>query len=113
VGFRSPGAWGDQRGSAAIEVPDDVAGTLGGCGGVRLRVHPPAEVARTLGRSPAQVLLRWGLQHGFLVLPKSTRAGRIAENAGLFDFALGAVELAALDALEEGLTTGWDPATQP
>ena len=75
--------------------------------------HPVViEVARKVERSPAQVLLRWGLQHDFVVLPKSTRAQRIAANAALFDFTLGAAEMAALDALEEGLTTGWDPATQ-
>jgi diketogulonate reductase-like aldo/keto reductase len=81
--------------------------------GERLEHPVVLEVARGAGRSPAQVLLRWGLQHGFVVLPKSTRAERIAENAALFDFVLGAPEMAALDALEEGLTTGWDPATQP
>jgi methylglyoxal/glyoxal reductase len=75
--------------------------------------HPVVvDVARRVGRSPAQVLLRWGVQHGFVVLPKSTRAARIAENGALFDFALDARAMADLDALEEGLVTGWDPATQ-
>ena len=80
--------------------------------GERLDDPVVLEVANGSGRSPAQVLLRWGVQHGFVVLPKSTRPQRIAENAALFDFALGASEMAALDGLEEGLTTGWDPATQ-
>jgi diketogulonate reductase-like aldo/keto reductase len=76
--------------------------------------HPAVlEVARAAGRSPAQVLLRWGVQHGFVVLPKSTREARIAENAALFDFELAPAQMALLDGLEEGLTTGWDPATQP
>jgi len=75
--------------------------------------HPVlADVARRVGRSVAQVLLRWSVQHGNVVLPKSTRASRIAENAQLFDFALDAREMADLDALEEGLVTGWDPAEQ-
>jgi diketogulonate reductase-like aldo/keto reductase len=75
--------------------------------------HPVVlEVARKAARTPAQVLLRWGVQHGFVVLPKSTRPERIAENAALFDFELAAPEMARLDGLEEGLTTGWDPATQ-
>jgi diketogulonate reductase-like aldo/keto reductase len=69
-------------------------------------------IAKELGKSPAQVLLRWGVQHGFCVLPKSTHAARIEENAKLFDFVLPAAALHALDGLEEGLTTGWDPATQ-
>jgi len=76
--------------------------------------HPAVvEVARSIGRSVAQVLLRWGLQHGFVILPKSTKPARIAENGGLFDFALDDAAMRRLDALEEGLVTGWDPATQP
>ncbi len=80
--------------------------------GLRL-AHPTiVEVAGTVGKTPAQVLLRWGVQHGFVVLPKSTRAERIAENAQLFDWSLGDAAMRRLDALEEGLTTGWDPAGQ-
>jgi diketogulonate reductase-like aldo/keto reductase len=76
--------------------------------------HPVlVEVARGLQKSPAQTLLRWGLQRGFVVLPKSVTPSRIVENAALFDFALDAEAMAKLDALEEGLVTGWDPATQP
>jgi diketogulonate reductase-like aldo/keto reductase len=47
------------------------------------------------------------------VLPKSTRSERIEENAAIFDFELDAPSMAKLDALEEGLVTGWDPAKQP
>ena len=76
--------------------------------------HPVVtEVAQAVGRSPAQVLLRWGLQHGMVVLPKSTTPSRIAENHALFDFALDDAAMARLDALEEGLATGWDPRGQP
>ena len=76
--------------------------------------HPVvAEVARRLGRSPAQVLLRWGLQHGMVVLPKSTHTDRIAENAALFDFEIPPQSMAELDGLEEGLVTGWDPRGAP
>ena len=78
------------------------------------RLHHPVvgEVARAVGRSPAQVLLRWGLQKGMVVLPKSVHEGRIAQNLALFDFALDPTQEAALDALEEGLATGWDPRRQ-
>ncbi len=69
-------------------------------------------VAREVGRSPAQVLLRWGIQHDLVVLPKSVHAARIAENAALFDFALDAAQMARLDALEANLATGWDPGDQ-
>jgi diketogulonate reductase-like aldo/keto reductase len=81
--------------------------------GARLGHPVVVEIARRLGKSPAQVLLRWGVQHGFVVLPKSTREERIRENAALFDWALDAGDMAKLDGLEEGLTTGWDPASQP
>jgi diketogulonate reductase-like aldo/keto reductase len=78
------------------------------------RLGDPAvtRVAKRVGRSPAQVLLRWGLQHGMVVLPKSTRETRIRENAAIFDFALDADAMVALDACEEGLVTGWDPRAQ-
>jgi diketogulonate reductase-like aldo/keto reductase len=69
-------------------------------------------VARRVGRSVAQVLLRWGVQHGLVVIPKSTKAERIRENGALFDFALDERAMKELDALEEGLVTGWDPAEQ-
>jgi diketogulonate reductase-like aldo/keto reductase len=69
-------------------------------------------VARRLGRTPAQVLLRWGLAHGFVVLPKSTQPARIRENAALFEFEIGPADLSLLDGLEAGLVTGWDPASE-
>jgi diketogulonate reductase-like aldo/keto reductase len=75
--------------------------------------HPVVvEVAKSVGRSPAQVLLRWGIQHGLVVLPKSVREERIAENIGLFDFTLDTDAMKKLDGLEEGLATGWDPRQQ-
>lgn len=74
--------------------------------------HPViTAIADELGRSPAQVLLRWNVEHGNVVLPKSVRPERIAENGNLFDFRLSPDQLAQLDALEENLATGWDPAT--
>jgi diketogulonate reductase-like aldo/keto reductase len=59
-----------------------------------------ARIAEALGRTPAQVLLRWCLQRETIVIPKSTHRERLAENAQLFDFALSADELADLDALD-------------
>lgn len=76
--------------------------------------HPiVAAIAARLSQTPAQVLLRWGLQHGLVVLPKSTRPARLAENLGAHGFALDAAAMAALDALDEGLATGWDPRSAP
>jgi diketogulonate reductase-like aldo/keto reductase len=80
---------------------------------VRLDHPVVAAVARELGRSPAQVLLRWGLERGLVVLPKSTRRERLTENFDLFGFALSNGQLATLDGLEEGLVTGWDSRGQP
>jgi 2,5-diketo-D-gluconate reductase A len=81
--------------------------------GARLGHPVVARIAGECGRSPAQVLLRWGLQQGLVVIPKSTRPERIAENAALFDFELSPDAMARLDALEEGLVTGWDPRSVP
>lgn len=80
-----------------------------------LRLHHPTvtAIAEQIGRSPAQVLLRWALQHDLVVLPKSVRPERIAENLALFDFELNTDAMARLDALEEGLVTGWDPRDVP
>jgi diketogulonate reductase-like aldo/keto reductase len=58
-----------------------------------------ARIARTHGRSPAQVLIRWALQHGTIVIPKSSRRERIVENARVFDFELSPDETGALDRL--------------
>ena len=64
-------------------------------------------------RTPAQVLVRWGLQHGLVVIPKSIRPERIRENAEVFDFALDREDLAALDGLDERYRTSWDPTDAP
>jgi diketogulonate reductase-like aldo/keto reductase len=81
--------------------------------GERLADPVVVHIAQRLARTPAQVLLRWGLQHGFVVLPKSTHADRIRENRALFDFEIPAPEMTKLDGLEEGLVTGWDPRKAP
>lgn len=67
-------------------------------------------IAQRAGRSPAQVLLRWCVQHGLPVIPKSTHRERIAENADIFDFVLPADVMAELDALDK--TGGTDRAAE-
>ncbi len=62
--------------------------------------------ASRLGRTPAQVLLRWCIQRDLVVLPKSTHRERIAENARIFDFALSAEDMSELDALDRTRGTG-------
>ncbi|MFC9061861.1 aldo/keto reductase [Streptomyces sp. NPDC057074] len=66
-------------------------------------------IAETHGKSPAQVLLRWGIQQGRSVIPKSTKRHRIAENIDVFDFTLTPDEVKALDGLETGRRGGPDP----
>ena len=56
------------------------------------------------GKSPAQVMLRWHIQEGRQVIPKSVKPARIAENFDVFDFELSGDELASIDALEQGMT---------
>jgi diketogulonate reductase-like aldo/keto reductase len=65
-----------------------------------------ARIAERVGRTPAQVMLRWAVQHGFAVLPKSSRQERIVENAAIFDFALDAETMAVLDDLDDTGGTG-------
>lgn len=71
------------------------------------------EIALRHDASPAQVLLRWALQHGFPVLPKSNNPDRMRENANLFHFALDSQAMQALDALDRAQPLAWgeDPTT--
>lgn len=68
--------------------------------GAQLDDQVVASIARRLGRSPAQILLRWSVQRGVPVITKSTHRDRIAENAQIFDFDLSANDMAELDALD-------------
>ena len=67
------------------------------------------EIAAAHGKSPAQVMLRWHLQQGRQVIPKSVTPSRIAENFDVFDFELTADELDAIDALDTGVRGGPAP----
>jgi diketogulonate reductase-like aldo/keto reductase len=67
------------------------------------------EVAEAHGKSPAQVMLRWGLQHGRSVIPKSTKPHRIAENIDVFAFTLTDDEMTAIDGLDTGKRGGPEP----
>jgi diketogulonate reductase-like aldo/keto reductase len=67
------------------------------------------DIAKAHGKTPAQVMLRWHLQQGRSVIPKSTNPARIAENIDVFDFELSSDELAAIDALDTGKRGGPEP----
>ncbi|MER0242906.1 aldo/keto reductase [Streptomyces sp. HSW2009] len=70
-----------------------------------------AAIATKHGKSPAQVVLRWHLQLGTIVIPKSVTPSRIRENIDVFDFALDADDLAAIAGLDQGRRTGPAPDT--
>jgi diketogulonate reductase-like aldo/keto reductase len=67
------------------------------------------DLAAKYGKTPAQVVLRWHLEHGFCAIPKSAKPHRIAENFDVFDFTLAPGEVAAIDALDTGVRGGPDP----
>ncbi len=70
-----------------------------------------AMAAEAHGVTPAQVVLRWHLQNGLIVIPKSSSAQRMAENIDVFGFDLTDVEMTAIDGLDEGRRVGADPDT--
>lgn len=77
--------------------------------GTALRNPTIASIAGRYGKSPAQVVLRWHLQAGRVVIPKSATPTRIAENVAVTDFELTTDETAAIDRLNTGRLLGWDP----
>ena len=73
-------------------------------------VHPTVTgLAAKYGKTPAQIVLRWQIEHGNSAIPKSVRPERIAENIAIFDFALTKDEVAAIDALDVNGRGGPDP----
>ncbi|AQW49336.1 aldo/keto reductase [Streptomyces violaceusniger] len=70
-----------------------------------------AAIAQKHGKSPAQVVLRWHLDLGNVVIPKSVTPSRIQENIDVFDFQLDSEDLSAIDSLETGNRLGFDPET--
>jgi diketogulonate reductase-like aldo/keto reductase len=81
--------------------------------GMKLRERRLLDIAAGMGKTTAQVLIRWGLEKGFVVLPKSTTAERILANASVYDFELTIDDITKLDSMNENLVTGWDPTDAP
>jgi len=80
-------------------------------GGAVLSAPTVTAIADRVGKSPAQVVLRWSLQLGNVVLPRSVTPSRIAENLELFDFSLTEEDMAALAGLADGERIGPNPDT--
>ncbi|KAJ8007809.1 hypothetical protein DPEC_G00098040 [Dallia pectoralis] len=68
------------------------------------------QVAKGCGQSPAQVLLRWAVQQGVPILPKSSHPSRVAENGRVFDFVLNPEDMKRLGNMESGKKYCWDPS---
>ncbi len=82
-------------------------------GGELLRAPVIRRIAGETGKTPAQVVLRWHVQRGDIVFPKSVSAGRISENFDIFDFQLSGDDIAAISALNRNQRIGPDPDTFP
>ncbi len=81
--------------------------------GQKLDDPPLVALAERHGKTPAQILIRWYLQQNIVVIPKSSNAKRIQENANVFDFELTDEDMKNLGSLNENLRLCWDPATAP
>jgi diketogulonate reductase-like aldo/keto reductase len=97
---------------AANAEHDIVTEAYGPLGVGRLVENPTVvSVAGEYGKTPAQVLIRWSIQLGNVVIPRSSKPERIAENIDVFDFELAASHMDALNALDDGTRFRPDPET--
>jgi len=76
--------------------------------------HPRIQqIAKKHNKTPAQVLIRWSLQHNLVTIPKSVREERIKENSQVFDYNLTVEDMGILDSLDENFRNSWDPTNAP
>ena len=76
--------------------------------------HPRIQqIAKKHDKTPAQVLIRWSLQHSLVAIPKSVREERIKENSQVFDYNLTTEDMRILDSLDENFRNSWDPTNAP
>ena len=68
------------------------------------------KIAEKYKKSTAQILIRWPMQHGIIVIPKSVNNSRIEQNMDVFDFEISKEDMAILDNMNENLRTCWDPS---
>ena len=92
-----------------LRVDVEAYSPLGGTGGSVLSDPRLESISRRVGRSPAQVVLRWHIQRGLIVIPKSTHQERIEQNAQVFDFTLDEDDMKAISAMDSGIRAGADP----
>ena len=71
--------------------------------------EPIVNIAKKYGKTPAQVVIRWHIELGNLVIPKTANPDRLLENISVFDFSLDGEDMAAIATLENGLRTGPNP----
>jgi 2,5-diketo-D-gluconate reductase A len=84
---------------------------IGGSKGNLLSDETLSSIASRYDKSPAQIVIRWHLQHGLIVIPKSVHEHRINENFDVFGFELSADDMALIDTIDSGSRAGPDPAT--
>ncbi|OLS26402.1 MAG: Glyoxal reductase [Candidatus Heimdallarchaeota archaeon LC_3] len=80
--------------------------------GRKLKDQKLFELAEKYNKTPAQILIRWPLQHNIIVIPKSSKKERIIQNSEIFDFQISSDDMKLLDSWNEGLVTGWNPRNQ-
>jgi diketogulonate reductase-like aldo/keto reductase len=80
--------------------------------GERLGNPKLVEIAEAYGKDPAQILIRWALQHDVVVIPKSDDRDHIRENANVFDFEITEEDMCRLDDLDENYHCTWDPTDE-
>lgn len=84
---------------------------IGGSKGNLLEAPELTQLAAKYSKTPAQIVIRWHLQHDLIVIPKSVHAERIKENFNVFDFQLASDDMAIIDSLETGTRSGANPNT--
>lgn len=94
---------------AARKIVTESWGPLGHAGIDLMGLGPISAAANAHDVTPAQAIIRWHIQHGLVVIPKSNNRPRIAENFDVFGFELTADEMAAIDSLDTGVRVGSDP----
>src|SRR6266568_4661941 len=85
----------------------------GKCRSIGVSNYTIQHIAKKHGKTPAQVLIRWSLQHNLVTIPKSVREERIKENSQVFDYNLSSEDMRILDSLDENFRNSWDPTNAP